>query len=157
MTFSASASSATLNKPVLREGSQGEAVKELQELLLRSNVYVVVDGIFGPQTKHAVEFFQYKMFLVEDGIVGDKTWRSLYQRAPVDMPVLRKGSKGELVKKMQYRLSGGGYYNSTVDGDFGSLTEAAVKELQKSTGLDIDGIVGDRTWHQLSKIEIPGC
>lgn len=146
-------SSSTLNKPVLREGSTGEAVKELQELLLRSNIDVVVDGIFGPQTKGAVKFFQCKMFLLQDGIVGDKTWRTLYQRAPVDMPVIRKGDTGELVRKIQQRLSDGGYYRSNIDGDFGPITESAVKDLQIKAGLSIDGIVGNRTWHELSKID----
>ncbi|MDJ0695604.1 MAG: peptidoglycan-binding protein [Mastigocoleus sp. MO_167.B18] len=146
-------SSSTLNKPVLREGSKGEAVKELQELLLRSNIDVVVDGIFGPQTTGAVKFFQCKMFLLQDGIVGDKTWRTLYQRAPVDMPVIRKGDTGELVRKIQQRLSDGGYYRSNIDGDFGPITESAVKDLQIKAGLSIDGIVGNRTWHELSKID----
>ncbi len=146
-------SSSTLNKPVLREGSTGEAVKELQELLLRSNIDVVVDGIFGPQTTGAVKFFQCKMFLLRDGIVGDKTWRTLYQRAPVDMPVIRKGDTGELVRKIQQRLSDGGYYRSNIDGDFGPITESAVKDLQIKAGLSIDGIVGNRTWHELSKID----
>ena len=149
--------SASLNKPVLSEGSKGEDVKELQELLSRNNIHTTIDGIFGPKTTSAVKFFQCQMFLLDDGIVGDKTWRALYKGAPVDMPVLSKGSKGELVEKIQYRLSYCGYYKSTIDGDFGSGTEAAVKELQKSTGLSVDGIVGDRTWHQLSKIEIPSC
>jgi hypothetical protein len=35
------------------------------------------------------------MFLLQDGIVGDKTWRSLFKGAPVDIPVLKKGSKGD--------------------------------------------------------------
>ncbi|KST64054.1 peptidoglycan-binding domain-containing protein [Mastigocoleus testarum] len=146
-------SSTALNKPVLREGSKGEAVKELQELLLRSNINVVVDGIFGPQTTTAVKLFQCKMFLLQDGIVGDKTWRTLYQRAPVDMPVIRKGDTGELVRKIQQRLSDGGYYRSNIDSDFGPVTESAVKDLQIKAGLSIDGIVGNRTWHELSKIE----
>ena len=146
-------SSTTLNKPVLREGSTGEAVKELQELLLRSNINVAVDGIFGPQTTGAVKLFQCKMFLLQDGIVGDKTWRTLYQRAPVDMPIIRKGDTGELVRKIQQRLSDGGYYRSNIDSDFGSATEAAVKDLQIKAGLSIDGEVGNRTWHELSKID----
>ena len=171
MTFSTNASSTALNKPVLREGSKGEAVKELQQLLLPHGAFVylghdgacvypgeeVVDGIFGPQTTKAVKFFQFKMFLVEDGIVGDKTWRALYLGAPVDMSILRKGSKGELVKKMQQRLAVGGYYQSAIDGDFGPATEAAVEDLQKYAGLPVDGIVGDRTWFEISKINTIFC
>lgn len=149
--------SATLNKPFLRQGSKGEDVKELQELLSRNNVSVTVDGDFGPQTKSAVEFFQFKMFLKVDGEVGNNTWGALYKGAPINMPILRKGSKGELVEKMQDRLCAGGYYNSTVDGDFGPATEAAVKDLQKYAGLSVDGIVGDRTWFEVSKINTIFC
>ena len=146
-------SSSSLNKPVLREGSTGETVKELQELLLRSNVNVVVDGIFGSQTTDAVKFFQCKMFLLQDGVVDNKNWHTLYQRAPVDIPIIRKGDTGELVRKIQQRLSDGGYYRSAIDGDFGSMTESAVKDLQIKAGLPIDGEVGNRTWHELSKID----
>ncbi|WP_161938183.1 peptidoglycan-binding domain-containing protein [Mastigocoleus testarum] len=74
---------------------------------------------------------------------SDQTWRTLYLGAPVDMPVLHKGSKGILVEKIQYRLSDAGYYHSIIDGDFGTATEAAVKDLQTYIGLTIDGIVGD--------------
>lgn len=171
MTFSTTTSSKTLNKPVLREGSTGEAVKELQELLLPHGVFTyinydhvcvypgeeVIDGVFGSHTTNAVKLFQSKVFLSEDGIVGDKTWRTLYLGAPVDMPILRKGSKGILVEKIQYRLSDAGYYQSIIDGDFGTATEAAVRDLQAYIGLPIDGIVGDRTWFELSKIFITSC
>ncbi len=59
-------------------------------------------------------------------------------------PVLRRGDKGEAVKELQ-RLLGG----LTVDGDFGALTEAAVKEYQRKHGLAVDGIVGTETWAHL--------
>jgi peptidoglycan hydrolase-like protein with peptidoglycan-binding domain len=172
MTFTNQESaSAQLNKPVLKEGSKGEAVKELQNLLLKYDAFVsldhngacvfpgeeVVDGIFGSQTKNAVIFFQGKVFLVQDGIVADKTWRALFKGAPVDMPILKKDSKGELVKNVQERLAIAEYFNGNIDGEFGRRTEAAVKRLQKDTGLPQDGVVGDRTWFELSKINTVFC
>ena len=54
-------------------------------------------------------------------------------------PTLRKGSKGEWVKKMQKVLG------TTPDGDFGPGTERAVKAWQASKGLTADGIVGPKT------------
>jgi hypothetical protein len=54
--------------------------------------------------------------------------------------VLKKGSKGESVKTLQEFLK------LTADGDFGTKTEAAVKEWQKSHGLMVDGVVGPKTW-----------
>jgi putative chitinase len=58
------------------------------------------------------------------------------ERINTSAPTLRKGSKGEWVKKMQKVLG------TTPDGDFGSGTERAVKEWQKKNRLTADGIVG---------------
>ncbi|MDJ0797049.1 MAG: peptidoglycan-binding protein [Calothrix sp. MO_167.B12] len=173
MTFATHTTNSTsdLNKPLLKEGSRGEAVKELQKLLLPHRVFVylneqgacvfpgeeVIDGIFGAKTKQAVILYQSINFLVEDGIVGDRTWLSLYKGAPADMPILKFGSKGELVEKVQARLAIGGYYQGELDGDFGPITAAAVKELQKQTGLPVDGIIGVSTWLELSKINTIFC
>lgn len=57
--------------------------------------------------------------------------------------ILKKGSKGEDVKKIQMLLG------LTVDGVFGPLTEQAVKDYQKKNGLQADGIVGDKTWSKM--------
>ena len=61
--------------------------------------------------------------------------------APVE--TLRKGSKGEGVKKMQAAL------RITADGDFGPGTEAALKKWQARNGLIADGIAGPRTLAKL--------
>lgn len=57
--------------------------------------------------------------------------------------LLKKGSTGEDVKKLQIRLG------LTADGSFGPGTEAKVKEWQSLNGLTADGIVGDGTWGKL--------
>ena len=54
--------------------------------------------------------------------------------------LLTKGSRGELVKRLQAAL------NLVQDGIFGSITEEAVKAFQKAHGLVPDGIVGEKTW-----------
>jgi len=61
--------------------------------------------------------------------------------APVE--TLRKGSKGEGVKKMQAAL------RIKADGDFGPGTEAALKKWQARNGLTADGIAGPRTLAKL--------
>jgi hypothetical protein len=55
-------------------------------------------------------------------------------------PTLRRGSKGELVLKLQALLA------VNADGDFGGKTEAAVRALQRARGIVPDGIVGPKTW-----------
>jgi putative chitinase len=65
--------------------------------------------------------------------------------------LLKKGSKGDDVKKLQQKLGLGS------DGTFGSGTEIAVKKWQSDNGLTPDGIVGDGTWNKMfgSEMSIP--
>jgi putative chitinase len=57
--------------------------------------------------------------------------------------VLRKGSKGALVKKLQAALNVG------ADGDFGQGTENALKKWQARNGLTADGVAGPKTLAKL--------
>ena len=59
--------------------------------------------------------------------------------------VLKKGSKGSDVTKLQQGLKNLGYYSGAIDGDFGSKTEAAVIAFQKNNAVVVDGVVGDET------------
>lgn len=65
-------------------------------------------------------------------------------------PTLRRGAKGESVELLQELLN---VHNVMVkvDGDFGVLTEEAVKQFQEVNGLTVDGIVGPVTWKALQK------
>ena len=66
--------------------------------------------------------------------------------APVTAAVsetLRRGSKGDAVKKMQAKLG------LTADGDFGPGTEAALKKWQSANGLTADGVAGPKTLAKL--------
>lgn len=65
------------------------------------------------------------------------------------MNTLKKGNKGDEVKILQTALTKFGF-NVTADGDFGTKTETAVKNFQKSKGLVADGIVGTKTWNALN-------
>lgn len=64
-------------KELLREGSKGKAVTELQQALNRNGAHLFVDGDFGPATHRAVVAFQRRAGLVVDGIAGSKTWSAL--------------------------------------------------------------------------------
>ena len=59
--------------------------------------------------------------------------------------VLKNGSKGDEVKKLQSELKKKGYFTSEVTGYFGSMTEAAVKRFQTKTKLTSDGVAGAGT------------
>ena len=57
--------------------------------------------------------------------------------------LLKVGSRGEDVKKLQAKLGLG------ADGIFGKGTEDAVKSFQTKNGLSPDGIVGENTWKRI--------
>lgn len=70
------------------------------------------------------------------------------------MALLKYGSRGSEVKKLQEALNGAGYQLDT-DGIYGDKTRAAVRKYQKANGLSADGIVGDATWGALNKASAP--
>lgn len=60
--------------PDLKVGSKGDAVKKLQTALK-----ITADGIYGPQTKKAVEAYQAKKGIVVTGIATEETQKRLYK------------------------------------------------------------------------------
>lgn len=58
---------------------------------------------------------------------------------------LKMGSTGSTVTELQTRLKNWGYYTGSVDGIYGSQTYAAFKYFQRVNGLQVDGIVGEKT------------
>ena len=58
-------------------------------------------------------------------------------------PTLRRGARGDLVKKIQTAL------HVDADGIFGPGTEAALRKFQSAKGLVPDGIAGPQTWAAL--------
>ncbi len=67
----------------------------------------------------------------------------------ISYSTLQYGSSGSEVKKLQQELNKNGY-KLDVDGQFGSKTQAAVRDYQKKNGLSVDGIVGKNTWGKLN-------
>ncbi len=79
--------------------------------------------------------------------------------APTPMPVftlLKKGSKGEEVRRLQERLQLLGYMPATelLDGDYGQATVDAVRAFQLAVGLGTDGAAGPLTQEKLFSIHI---
>ncbi len=65
------------------------------------------------------------------------------------LPTLRFGSSGHSVRVLQRLLVSNGYF-VRIDGNFGALTESAVMAFQSGRGLNPDGVVGSRTWAELT-------
>ena len=65
-------------RPLLRLGSEGDAVRQLQQRLRAKGFYSgPIDGLFGEQTEAAVRRAQSASNITVDGIVGPATWRVL--------------------------------------------------------------------------------
>lgn len=77
-------SNAPLNRPILKLGSEGVAVSELQATLKLLGYYTdVVDGFYRESTAIAVSQFQQAAGLTPDGITGPATWNRLFPSTPI--------------------------------------------------------------------------
>jgi Putative peptidoglycan binding domain len=70
-------------------------------------------------------------------------------RPVVSHPVLKRGSRGDLVVWAQERLIGAGLTQAPVTGVFGKATYGAVRSFQADRGLPADGEIGTTTWEAL--------
>lgn len=96
---------------------------------------------------------------VQTGNTSDKGWThyaipiGLYSEGeiPVEIikPTLRRGSKGDLVKELQERLTALEYPCGNIDGIFGTKTYNALVSFQTDAKLDPDGVCGMKTWAAL--------
>ena len=133
-------------------GSKGAKVVAIQRCL-KNKGYLKgkVDGYFGAMTKKAVTNYQKANNLVADGIVGTRTAQKLNSHcsssnsSSTNSSILKQGSRGSAVKKLQDNLRTLGVYNSRSTGYYGPVTKNAVISFQKSKGLKADGIVGPNT------------
>ena len=143
-------------EPVLKKGSNDPAVRDLQEALKALGYDPgPVDGVFGAKTESAVKKFQEAREIPADGIVGRVTWINI-DEADQSHPVLKNGSTGLPVRRLQSRMSAVGFNTGGVDGRFGAMTEAAVKKLQQDFNLTVDGVVGPQTWNVVDALEDEG-
>jgi peptidoglycan hydrolase-like protein with peptidoglycan-binding domain len=65
------------------------------------------------------------------------------------LPTISEGAMGAVVRRLQRALRRTPNLGIVVDGVFGLLTETAVVEFQKTSGLLADGVVGPATWNAL--------
>ena len=147
--------------PVLRVGSTGSDVSDLQARLTELGYYTgTIDGKYSTGTQSAVTEFQSRNGLTADGIAGRATQDKLYSASAQPKTVsasaadsgytlLKEGASGLDVRKLQGRLAELGYYAGGVDGIYGSTTTSAVKAFQRANGLSGDGQAGSQTQTKL--------
>jgi len=68
---------------------------------------------------------------------------------------LKYKAKGECVKQLQTLLKKRGYYNMSIDGDFGVGTANAVLNYQRARHIGDDAVVGSTTWKALKSSYMP--
>lgn len=137
---------------ILRLGVTSDDVAWVQSTLnKKASQGLVVDGIYGSATAESVRRLQSLFGLSVDGVVGQDTWKALLFLAgapqkPQTNPVVKMGSRGASVTKIQNILRKKAGQKIKVDGIFGRDTDGAVRNLQKLFNLKVDGIVGKDTW-----------
>lgn len=120
-------------RPVLRRGSSGPVVEELQRKL-----NITVDGDFGLATERAVKEFQTRRGLSADGVCGPATWAALEAKDEVDMDgnqdkMLRELHENLVQWTIQSRVEPGKYnaaiFLSAIHGDLWAKFEAVLARL----------------------------
>jgi peptidoglycan hydrolase-like protein with peptidoglycan-binding domain len=155
-------------------------VKDIQVALRNAGFYKgPISGVIGPKTRSAIKDFQRAKNLTVDGIVGRITWGELsryfhaeqptppptpapvpaqpvVQQPPVPaQPVIQQPAPAvpepPTVRDIQRALRNAGFYHGPISGVIGPKTRSAIKSFQRANNLTVDGIVGRRTWAELSR------
>jgi peptidoglycan hydrolase-like protein with peptidoglycan-binding domain len=131
-TAATTATAAPAESPVVK------ANKALQNDLTALGFYDgPINGVYGPATTRAVTVFQRRADLPADGIAGPQTHAA--------MNLALGNDTTDAVDLLQTALTGLCYYRGSVDGVFGSGTEAALRAFQKAEGINVDGRYGPGT------------
>ena len=165
---------------VLRNGSSGTAVRELQFYLYLLSAYessipaVSIDGRFGASTEAAVRAYQRFAGLTVDGVVGHTTWNSLYgkasalrtsgpvvtlKRLPYPGTPLTIGSQSSAVLYYNVLLQRIAYYFEPVESPplsdrYTAETAAATQSAQELLGLPATGVADAETWAAVEALSL---
>ena len=165
---------------VLRNGSSGTAVRELQFYLYLMSAYessipaIAIDGQFGASTEAAVRAYQRFAGLTVDGVVGRTTWDSLYgkastlrssgpvvtlERLPYPGTPLTVGTDSSAVLYYTLLLQRIAYYFSSVENPplssaYTEETAAATRSAQELLNLPETGIVDAETWTAVEALSL---
>ena len=148
-------------------GDEGPVVRDVQRRLVRVRALrdapgldalddLVVDAVYGPLTRQAVQAFQRLRGLSADGVVGPLTWEALTEAGHrLGDRLLWHASammRGDDVRELQDLLNRLGFDAGQEDGIFGPLARAAVEEFQRNVGLPVDGVAGHAVFAALQRM-----
>jgi len=147
-------------------------VEEIQQILKDADFNPgSVDGMMGAQTRGAIREFQKASQLRSTGKIDSATWSALNKEKEVLQHEQKIGVSADVVKKtelhgeiagprlktkdrikhIQIALKKAGFYQGEIDSKIGPKTKKAITDFQRSKRLKSDGVVGLKTWEELSK------
>lgn len=89
------------------------------------------------------------LFVHVDSRTSEFLWKNQScTKVSTHLPTIRSGSNGQDVMDAQHLLNMAGA-KLIEDGIFGTNTNKEVKNFQRAKGLDVDGIIGRKTWNSL--------
>ncbi|MBD2298737.1 peptidoglycan-binding protein [Nostoc sp. FACHB-87] len=127
------------DKDNLRMGDRGEAVRMLQEQLIKAGyLQGEPNGYFGSYTSDAVRRFQSDNYLAASGIAGPTTRARLYSK-------VSNAPKSDFsVLEIQRRLRDKGFYKGKLNGVMAEDTRKAIKQAQEFYGVSLSDIRSGR-------------
>ncbi|MBD2494846.1 peptidoglycan-binding protein [Nostoc sp. FACHB-280] len=127
------------DKDNLRMGDRGEAVRMLQEQLIKAGyLQGEPNGYFGSYTSEAVRRFQGDNYLAASGVAGPTTRARLYSK-------VSNAPKSDFsVLEIQRRLRDKGFYKGKLNGVMAEDTRKAIKQAQEFYGVSLSDIRSGR-------------
>ncbi len=142
--------------PDMQIGDKGDAVADLQQTLTTLGFYKgEIDGVYGRSTSNAVKAYQKAHSIRQTGKMNKFTWLSLeanmqtpspgnsgpqYELNESNVIVMRKGTRGLAVTRLEERLIELGYYDRTPNGIYENQDMDAVRQFQRNNGFTSSGI-----------------
>ncbi len=138
-----------------RRGNRGEYYGVLRGAANVGTMGIILEHSFHTNTEMTQWLLKdenlQKLAKAEAQVLADYFGMVKWKMLTMEIPVLKKGMKGEPVKGLQALLLGYGYDlgKSGIDGSFGGATDRALRKFQADRGLPVDGSCGRKTWNAL--------
>jgi hypothetical protein len=125
--------------------SRGAQVKAVQCLMQREGLYKrKLTYYYNKATVRAVRAWKQSLDLGPNGATTSSTWAAMLSQGRA--PVVKIGSGGSAVRRVQRTVNAATDAALTVDGIFGLDTTRAVRRYQRQVGLRATGVVAPDTW-----------
>lgn len=162
-----------VENPDMQQGDKGDAVATLQQTLTTLGFYKgTVDGVYNKATVNAVKAYQKAHSIRETGKMNNFTWLSINAATKPastentvtdnylteeNVIVMRRGTRGVAVTRLQERLVALGYYTKVPNGVYEAADVEAVRTFQRNNGFTSSGVADLFTQRALySANAIPG-